>query len=175
MNPFIQKNKNVFVILGVVAVSGFVGKLAYDVNLSKVAKIRENIRIEQEKGAALERIVKTNEAVKKLNERGWSTVDFASVVDKVSDLAQRCDVKILNLSPGQRKEEPYVVRVSFTMSAEGHFRDLVRFLRAVESEPSLLRVSSIALARVAQSATPEASVPEGVLSISLAGEAYHFK
>jgi hypothetical protein len=51
----------------------------------------------------------------------------------------------------------------------------VRFLRAVESEPSLLRVSSIALARVAQSATPEASVPEGVLSISLAGEAYHFK
>lgn len=138
--------KNFTIIISIVLVSFFFAGNVYRQQVSKSELLKEDIRIETEKSAALDRIVLLNERLKKIKEKGWGALDSSKMMEVISNLAIESGVKISDVSPQEKLNEKNYVLFPFSLHCEATYKDFVKFLRAVESYPALFRVRELNMA-----------------------------
>ena len=172
MNPLIEKNKNLLVTAAVVLVSLLAAKKANDINTNKCELLRMEIKNEEDKAAALERIVGMNEQLKKIQENSWDTTNFEVVVQRVSELSDAAAVKISSIMPSDKKTLDNYTAIPFSFVGETTYRNLEKFLKGLEKEKKLLRLKDITLMPISGSVDADQDMN---LSLSLSGEALYYK
>ncbi len=167
-----KKHRETLVVIGVVLVSLFLAKKAYDFQMGKAWWIKESIRKEEKKAMTLDRIVVLNERLEDLKKGGWPSTDFASVVEVLTQLGEDADMRVQDIMPGQREEETHLVTIPFFLNAYTTYRGLAKFLVAIRQLPEVLRVHEMTLS---PAISEEQAGYEVTLLINLKGEALYFK
>jgi|GEM_PF-3049967 len=168
----IRKHREQLVVVCVVLASLFLAKKAYDFQLGRASRVKENIRKEEQKALTLDRIILLSEGVEDLKKVGWSSTDFASVVEILTGLGEETGVSVLDVAPQQREDGTYMFTIPFYVTANGTYRQVAKFLAAVRALPQIVRLYEVTLA-------PEPSLDaagyEVVLRVDFRGEVYYFK
>ncbi|MDD5020174.1 MAG: type 4a pilus biogenesis protein PilO [Candidatus Omnitrophica bacterium] len=172
----LAKHKD-YVIIGVaVVVSLIISKVIYGNQMKEYDRLKGEIAVEQEKGQALDRIVKVSNQVKEMKKTGWDTTEFDAIGRRIGELARKRGVKIQNVDPADRVVEPNFIRIPFKVNAEGKTEDLTRFIRDVETLPMLTRVQRITMEPAGSVPGEKAASGQGaVLLVDMTIIAYYFK
>jgi len=167
-----KKYREPLVVVGVVLVSLFFAKKAYDLQMAKAWWVKEGIRKEEQKAMTLDRIIVLNERLEKMKEAGWSSTDFASVVDVLTEIGQGAGMRVQDITPMAKTEETHLVTISFFLNAASTYRGVAKFLVAARQLSKVLRVQEVTL-------SPEKPGDQAgydvMLKVSLKGEVYYFK
>lgn len=166
------KNRDNTTIAVVVLISLFITKLLYGQQMVKYHHLKEQIRIEQEKGIILDRIVVLNTKIKKYKERNWDTTDFNSIVGKISNLALGSGVKIFDITPEGRKDENQYLVIPLAINGEATYKNLLSFLKSLETNKMILRVKSV---RLSPRETEVADGNELTIGVNLSIRAIYLK
>jgi len=171
-NNLLWKNRDNATIAVVVLISLFITRLLYGQQMVKYNHLKEQIRIEREKGVVLDRIVALNTKIKKYKERNWNTTDFNSLVGKISSLALGAGVKIFDISPEGRKDENQYLVIPLGINGEATYKNLLRFLKSLETSKMILRVKSV---RLSPRTTEVPAGNELTIGINLSIQAIYLK
>ncbi len=167
---FVQ-NRSVVVIVAIVLFSGIVAKNIYAKQMGQYFSIKEKISAEAEKNEAIERIVLLNEQVQKKRARSWDTVDFNAIVEKIFNMGLEYNVKIRDITPGEKRDEPNYVGIPFSISGETTYSDLLKFIKKLETFPMLIQVNTVSVNPIGSQEEEE----NLALGIGLGAEAIYFK
>jgi Tfp pilus assembly protein PilO len=165
----LKKKDNVVIVL-VAFVFLMMAKGIYQKQLNKYNKLKQDISSELEKSKSLDHIVSLNEKVKKLREKSWETADANMILEKILNLALENQIKIRDISPGDRKEDKNLVSIPFSINCEATFKNLYKFANKLETYPKLIRMT-----RVVASPLSAEGQGELVLKASLSLEAVYLK
>lgn len=165
----LKKKDNVVIVL-VAFVFLMMAKSIYQKQLNKYNKLKQDISFEQEKSKSLDHIVSLNEKVKKLREKSWETPDANTILEKILNLAIKTQIKIRDISPGEKREDKNLVFIPFSINCEATFKNLLKFAKKLETYPKLIRMTRV-------TATPLSAEGQGefVLRVSLSLEAVYLK
>jgi Tfp pilus assembly protein PilO len=172
VNLLVEKNKNILVMAGVILISLLGAKKANDVHMAKCGQLEIEIKKEEDKASALERIVGINEKIKKLQDRSWDAANFEVVVQRVSELSDAAAIKVHSIMPADKKAEDDYTAIPFSFSGEASYRELAKFLKSLAKEKKLLRLKEITLTPLREDGGNGQDVP---LTLSFSGEALYFK
>lgn len=145
INKLLSENRGMAVIIVIALLSVMIVKNIYTKQMAQYDDIKEKISSEQEKSEVIERIVLLNEALEKRKERSWDTVDFNAIVEKIFNLGLENNVKIRDISPGEKREEPNYVAIPFSISAETTYSDLLKFIKQMEQSLMLIHIVNITM------------------------------
>ncbi|MFH1692065.1 MAG: type 4a pilus biogenesis protein PilO [Candidatus Omnitrophota bacterium] len=145
VNKLLSENRGVVVIIAIALLSVMIAKNIYTKQMAQYENIKAKISAEQEKNEAVERIVLLNEILQKQKERSWDTVDFNAIVEKIFNLGLECNIKIRDVSPGEKRDEPNYVAIPFTISAESSYGDLMEYIKRMEKLPMLMHIKNVTM------------------------------
>jgi hypothetical protein len=172
INNSLFKNRDNVTIVTVILISLFISRAIYSRQMVKYHQLIKETRIEQEKGAILDRLVGLNAKIKKYKERSWNAVDFNSIVGKISNLALESQVKIFDITPGARKDENHYLVIPLFLNGEATYKNFLGFLKNLETNKMFLRVKSLQLSPQ----TGEALSDKGlIIRINLSIQAIYLK
>lgn len=174
LNVLIAKHKDKAVMGVIFVISLIAAKTIYDIQMKKYAKVKEEIRIEQDKSTTLDRIMVLNENVKKLKQKSWDTTDFNTIVERISDLALECNVKIYDIAPGGKEDVKQYVVIPFSINAEATFNNYYKLMKKIESYPMLLRIKSASVMPM-DTEIKVGKEEAGVLRLNIFAEAFYLK
>ena len=172
INKLLIKNKDQVVIVVIILISLIIAKNLYGRQMTKYAQLQESIRVEQEKGATLERIIDLNEKTKGLREKSWDTADANIIISKINNLGLEAKIKVTAVTPMDKRDEKTYVVIPFALSCETTYKDMVRFIRRLEKNNMLLRVRDISMA---PSEAQETQNDRILLRVSFTVEAIYLK
>lgn len=171
INKLIMQHRSVVVVVVIILLSLLIAKNIYNKQMMHYTAIKEKIAAEKEKSEAIERIVLLNEQLQKKRGRSWDTVDFNSIVEKIFNMGLEYNVKIRDISPGEKREEVNYVVIPFALSGEATYEDLLRFVKNMEKFPMLIRINSVSVNPIGSQ-----DVEDNLsLGVGLSAEAVYFK
>lgn len=141
----LTKHKDKVVAAIVVIIFLFISKNVYDVQIRQYKKVKEEIMAEGEKASTLDRLVRINEQLKKLKVRGWPTTDFNVIAEEISNYALETKVKILDIVPQEKRDNPTYISIPCSINAEADYRSIYLFIKKLETSLRLFQVRSINL------------------------------
>ena len=97
-----------------------------------------------------QQLVKTEEIVTKWKQAAPAPTELSQVYAQVSDRARQSNVRILRLDPQPLKEYGLVIEHSVTVSVEGTFEGLFRFLQGVEGLPHTTWTRTMSIQRASE-------------------------
>ena len=172
LNNLLWKNRDNTTIAIVVLVSLLITKLLYGQQMVKYHYLEEQIRTEREKQKIVDHIIDLNKTIKKYKERNWDTTDFNSIVGKISNLALGSGVKIFDITPEGRKDENQHLVIPLAINGESTYKNLLRFLKSLETNKMILRVKSVHLS---PHETEGAAGNELTIGVNLSVQAIYLK
>ncbi len=176
----LKQNKDAVVIIAILLVCLLAAKKIHDAQVGKSRSMQDQIQIEKDKGESLDRILLLHEEVKKLKNRSWKTTDFNVVVDGISALAADAGVKVSNITPQDKRDETHMIVVPFQMNVECDYKNLLLFLKNLETLPVLTHIRDISMSPIRREAAaaqdPGRPKPAySMLIVSLTAEAFYIK
>ena len=172
MNKALLKNRETVIIAVMTLMSLMIARNLYNQQIKKYMQLKEDIKIEQEKGMALDRIILLNEQIKQAKKKSWDTVDFNSIVDKIFNMALESQIKIRNITPHDPRNEKHYVAIPFSLNAEGTYKDILRFIKKLESYKMMVRVRDLNMSPLESQDTDKSDI---LLAFGLQVEAFYFK
>lgn len=166
------KKRDNIVIIVLVVLSLVVSRTVYQKQIEKYEKLKEAINNEEEKGKSLERIVILNEKIKKEKGRGWNTTDTNAIIEKIYNIGLESQIKIRDIAPHDKRDEKNYIALPMSLSGEATYKDLFKFLKKLETYPSLIHVRSLA---VSPSGRQKSEGRELILQMNLDVEAIYMK
>jgi Tfp pilus assembly protein PilO len=166
-----------YVIIGVAVVASLIlAKMVYSRQIKEYDRIKAEITTEQEKAQTLDRIVGINHRIADLKKSGWNTTEYEVIGSRLGEMARARQIKIFNVEPAERSVEANFIRMPLKIKAEGTTEDLVRFLKDIETMPTLTKIQMITAEPVG-SFEPGKPLPQEkiILSVDLTIVAYYFK
>ena len=172
MNKVLSKNRDLIIIAGMILVSLVIAKNLYNQQIDKYAKMKQEIKVEEEKGTTLDRIILLNERLKKIKEKSWDTVDSNFIIDKIFNIALESQIKIRSITPQDKRDEKNYAAIPFSLSGEAIYRDLLKFIKRLETYKMMLRVKDLSMNPIESQQSEKQDL---LLSFSLLVEAIYFK
>jgi Tfp pilus assembly protein PilO len=172
ISNILLKNREQVVMGAVILLSVLVSKGIYGQQMNQYTKLKNQISEEQQKGAALERIVGLNERIKKLKVNGWDSADFNSIIDKIYNIALESKIKIRDITPQEKKDEKNYIIIPMIVNGEANYRDLYNFIKKLETYSMLTHIQGLAVDPMSKQ---EPGATTLLLKISLNVETIYFK
>lgn len=147
IEDLLAKNKQYVVMFVVVVLSLVLAKNLYQKQIKQYDRLKEEIRVEQEKSSALERIVGVDTKLKDLKKHGWDSSDFNTISSRIGKMASESGVRVQNMDPSDKMNEDNFIIVPFTIRAEGALKDLIRFFKRIETYTLATRIKHLELTR----------------------------
>ena len=173
IDEILMKNKQYVVMLVIVVSSLILAKNIYQKQIRQYDRMKEEIRVEQEKSSALERIVALDDRIKALKKHSWDSSDFNTISSRIGKMALECGVRVQNMDPSEKIIEENDIIVPFTIRAEGDVKDLTLFLKKMETYPLATRIRHVELSR--KSGGNTAGQEDKTLNANIQVQAYYFK
>lgn len=166
------KNKNHIMMIFIIIVASVISSKIYKGQMVKYEKIKSDIKIEQEKRSALDRLVIVNEELKKIKLRSWDVKDTNLVIEKIYDILSGTKIKIKNLMPKDKVDEKNYILLPFSLAFETTYAEFFGFLKKVETFPMAMMIKDL---RVASPERNGASKEEPLLGVDLTMQAVYLK
>ncbi|MFA5039795.1 MAG: type 4a pilus biogenesis protein PilO [Candidatus Omnitrophota bacterium] len=168
----LTKHKSQVVMGAVVVLSLFLAKYLYSQQIQQYDRLKGEITVEQDKSAALERIVLIDSRVKEIRKQGWDSSDFNTISSRIGEMAIDSGVRIQNVEPTDKDNQEYYIMIPFRIRAEGETKNLIQFIKKVETYPMLTKIRHLELLRRSEDNTAGS---DRTLNADIQLEAYYFK
>jgi hypothetical protein len=168
----IQNKRDQIVIVMIIIFSIIISRNIYQQQMLKYNLLTDNIKTEEEKGNTLSRIVIVNEKIKKLKVKGWDTSDTNRIIEKVYNIGLEAQVKLRDISPGEKKDEKNYILIPLSLSGEATYSDLIKFSKKIETYQMLIRIKSVSLGPIGADQRKKSDI---VLKVDMVVEAVYLK
>ncbi len=176
----ILKQRENMVIVFVVFIFLFITRAVYQKQMIEYNKLKSAIKLEEEKGKALENILSLNDKIKLYRVKSWSSMETSMIVDQLNILASEVPLRIKNISPGKKEDQANYAVTPFDLQCEGTYKELAKFIQKIENFPKgIVRVVELRLQPIRRSDRNAAEEPKLIeatqLNIKLSVETYYLK
>ena len=168
----VKNKRDQIVIVVIIILSIVISRSFYQQQMLKYSKLTDNIKTEEEKGNALSRIVAVNEKIKKLKVKGWDTSDTNRIIEKIYNIGLESQVKLRDISPGEKRDEKNYILIPLTLSGEATYDDFMKFAKKIETYPMLIRIKSVSLGPIGADQQKRSDI---VLKVDMVVEAVYLK
>lgn len=175
----LRQRENMVVVV-IIFIFLFLTRAVYQKQMIEYKKLKSSIKLEEEKGAALDNILALNEKIKFYRVRSWASMETSMIVDQLNILASEVPLRIKNISPGKKEDQTNYAVTPFDLQCEGTYKELTKFIQKIENFPKgIVRVTELRLQpvrRLSKYSAEEARLTEATqLIIRLSVETYYLK
>ncbi|MEK7849491.1 MAG: type 4a pilus biogenesis protein PilO [Candidatus Omnitrophota bacterium] len=168
----VQNKRDQIVIVVIIILSIIISRSFYQQQMLKYNQLTGSIKTEKEKGDTLSRIVIVNEKVKKLKTKGWDTSDTNRIIEKVYNIGLESQVKLRDISPGEKRVEKNYILIPLTLSGEAIYSDFMKFAKIIETYQMLTRIRSVSLGPIGAGQEKKTDI---LLKVDMVVEAVYLK
>lgn|GEM_PF-1062435 len=175
----LRQRENMVIVL-IIFIFLFMTRAVYQKQMIEYNKLKSAIKLEEEKGVALENILALNEKIKSYRVRSWASMETSMIVDQLNILASEVPLKIKNISPGKKEDQANYAVTPFDLQCEGTYKEMTKFIQKIENFPKgIIRITELRLQPIRRlekySLNEPAPTEATQLTIRLAVETYYLK
>ncbi len=163
----ITQKKDIIIFILVILIACLIGyNLVYRYNLSKIDFIKFQIDEEKKKNEILGIIGILDKKLRGYQKRSFSTTEITPVVDKISALAKKTNIKIEAFNPKPAISQEHYIQLPLEIPLSCEYHKLGQFLSLIESSEEFLWVTRLDMKKPTVTDSKQTRVPKIDLELS---------
>lgn len=163
----ITQKRDVIIFILVIMLAFLIGyNTIYRYNLNKMDSIKSQINEEKKRNEILEIIDALDKRLRGYQKRSFSAAEITPVLDKISQLAKKCDIEIETFNPQPAISQKHYIEFPLEIPFSCGYHKLGQFLSLIENSQEFLWIKKLEMHKPTVTDPREVRVPKINLKLS---------